>query len=237
MHEHVHVYPDTLSWIADFTYSYNDPLTTHYFYHPGFGDYPVVGISWKQAKAFCNWRTKIQNDYLSGQNKSPFFAYRLPTEAEWEYASRGENQNAIYPWGGYYTRDEKGYFRANFKPLRGNYIEDNGLTAMKVGSFMENNYCLYDMAGNVAEWTSNAYDESAYLFISDLNPNLEYNARIDDPAVMKRKVIRGGSWKDHTHMIKTSTRSYEYQDSAKSYIGFRCVRSTFVTIDSKKGLN
>ena len=237
MNEQVYVYPDTLSWIVDFTYSYNEPLTTHYFWHPGFGDYPVIGISWQQAKAFCHWRSNLQNDYLVDRNKSPLFDFRLPTEAEWEYASRGGNQNAMFPWGGYYTREEQGDFKANFKPMRGNYLADNGITVMKVGSFLENKYCLYDMAGNVAEWTSNAFDESAYIFINDLNPNLEYNAKPDDPPVMKRKVIRGGSWKDYANMIQTSTRSYEYQDSAKSYIGFRCVRSTFNPIDSKKGLN
>lgn len=237
MHDQVYVYPDTLAWIADFTYSYNEPLTTHYFWHPGFGDYPLVGVSWQQAKAFCHWRSKLQNDYLSDHNKSPLFDYRLPTEAEWEYAARGGNQNTMYPWGEYYTREKKGDFRANFKPLRGNYLADNGVTVMKVGSFLENKYCLYDMAGNVAEWTSNAYDESAYMFINDLNPNLEYNTKPDDPPVMKRKVVRGGSWKDYANMIQTSARSFEYQDSSKSYIGFRCVRSTFTGDIPKRGIN
>jgi formylglycine-generating enzyme required for sulfatase activity len=104
---------------------------------------------------------------------------------------------------------------------------------MKVGSYYMNEYCLFDMAGNVAEWTSNAYFESAYDYINDLNPNFEYNASKDDPRVMKRKVIRGGSWKDIANFIQVSTRSYEYQDTAKSYIGFRCVRSTFKSINYK----
>lgn len=237
MHEQVYVYPDTLTWIADFTYSYNDPLTTHYFWHPGFGDYPIVGVSWQQAKAFCHWRSKLQSDYLADHNKSPLFDYRLPTEAEWEYAARGGTQNSMYPWGGYYTREMKGEYRANFKPLRGNYLADDGTTVMKVGCFLENKYCLYDMAGNVAEWTSNAFDESAYMVINDLNPNLEYNALPDDPPVMKRKVVRGGSWKDYANMIQTSTRSFEYQDSSKSYIGFRCVRTTFIDDTPKRGIN
>ncbi|MDP4206389.1 MAG: SUMF1/EgtB/PvdO family nonheme iron enzyme, partial [Bacteroidota bacterium] len=68
---------------------------------------------------------------------------------------------------------------------------------------------------------------SAYTYIHDFNPNYEYNALAGDPPAMERKVIRGGSWKDISYFLKVGTRSYEYQDSAKSYIGFRCVRSSF----------
>ena len=78
------------------------------------------------------------------------------------------------------------------------------------------------MSGNVAEWTSNAFDESAFSFSHDLNKDYHYDAKEDDHQVLKRKVIRGGSWKDISYFIQTSTRSYEYQDTAKSYIGFRC---------------
>ena len=131
----------------------------------------------------------------------------------------------MYPWGGYYTRNKEGCFLANFKPLRGNYIDDGGSTTLPVGTYQPNEYGLYDMAGNVAEWTSNAYDESAYVFSHDLNPDYKYNARPDDPPVLKRKVIRGGSWKDIGYYLQCGVRSYEYQDTAKSYIGFRCVRS------------
>jgi len=155
--------------------------------------------------------------------------YRLPSEVEWEYAARGGNQMTLYPWGSYYTRDQEGNFLANFKPMRGNYVSDSrtNVTTMKVANFLPNSYGLYDMAGNVAEWTSNAFDESGYEIMSDFSPDFQYNARPDDPPAMKRKVIRGGSWKDIAYYVQVSTRSFEYQDSAKSYIGFRCVRSTF----------
>ncbi|MCL1822115.1 MAG: SUMF1/EgtB/PvdO family nonheme iron enzyme, partial [Prolixibacteraceae bacterium] len=104
----VHVYPDTLCWIRDFTYSYNEPWATRYFWHPGFSDYPVVGVTWKQARAFCSWRTKIQSDYLTAKSKPELMEYRLPTEVEWEYAARGQRKFSMYPWGGYYTRDKQG---------------------------------------------------------------------------------------------------------------------------------
>jgi len=225
--EQVNIYPDTLCWIRDFTYSYNEPWATRYFWHPGFDEYPVVGVTWQQAKAFCHWRTRLHNEFLLERREQPLQDYRLPTEVEWEYAARGDKQVSMYPWGSYYTRDEKGKFLANFKPLRGNYIEDGGMASMKVGSYDPNKFGLYDMSGNVAEWTITAYDESAYMYMHDFNPNFEYNARPDDPPTMKRKVIRGGSWKDIASFVQTSTRSYEYQDSVKSYIGFRCVRSSF----------
>ncbi len=98
---------------------------------------------------------------------------------------------------------------------------------MKVGSYDPNDFGLYDMSGNIAEWTNSAYDESAYQYINDFNPNFEYSAKPDDPPAMKRKVIRGGSWKDIAAFLQVSTRSFEYQDTTKSYIGFRCVRSSF----------
>jgi len=144
-------------------------------------------------------------------------------------ASQLKLNGNIYPWGSYYVRNVKGCYVANLKPNRGNYVADSPTTttAMKVGQFEPNDYGLYDMAGNVAEWTSTAFYEAAYDAIHDFNPEIQYDATIDDPPVMKRKVIRGGSWKDIKYFLRNSTRSYEYQDTAKSYIGFRCVRSSF----------
>jgi len=225
MKEELNIYPDTLCWIQDFTYSYNDPWTKSYFYHPGYDEYPVVGVSWKQASAFSIWRTRFHNIALKKQGESPVLDYRLPTETEWEYASRGGLALGMYPWGGPYARNDQGCFLANYKPLRGNYVDDGGLVTLPVGSYEPNEFGLYDMAGNVAEWTSGAYDESAYSFTHDMNPNYEYNALPDDPPALKRKAIRGGSWKDIGFYMQCATRTYEYQDTAKAYIGFRCVRT------------
>ncbi len=227
MKDMVAVYPDTLCWVRDYTYAYNDPRTSYYFYHPGFQDYPVVGVSWKQASAFCNWRTRLKNKYLNDAGEADVHDYRLPTEVEWEYAARGGITNSMYPWGGPYMRQHNGEFMGNFKPLRGNYVQDGGMATVEVRSYKPNDFGLYDMGGNVAEWTSNAYDESTYEVLHDMNPHYEYNARADDPPVMKRKVIRGGSWKDIGSYQQVGTRSFEYQDSAKCFVGFRCVRTTF----------
>jgi sulfatase modifying factor 1 len=224
-HSIINVYPDTLCWIRDFTYSFNDPQASLYFWHPSFDDYPVVGVSWVQATAFSIWRTDYMNSALRKNDIADVQSYRLPLETEWEYAARGGLDLSMYPWGGPYTRNYKGCFLANFKPLRGNYIDDGNVYAGKAGSYEPNEFGLYDMSGNVAEWTCCAYHPSAYIFQHDLQPNYEYNATPQDPPVMKRKVIRGGSWKDIAYFLQTSSRDYEYQDSTKSFIGFRNVRS------------
>jgi len=221
------VYPDTLVWIADFTFSFNEPITNMYFSSPSYYHYPVVGVNWKQAKAFCIWRTNYLNHALFKSGQPIVQNYRLPIEAEWEYAARGGLDHSMYPWGGVYLRNMSGCFIANFKPLRGNYTDDGAMYPTRVAHYggNPNEYGLYDMAGNVAEWTITAYDPSAYVFSHDMNPYYNYNAKPDDPPVMKRKVVRGGSWKDIARYLQVSTRDFEYQDSAKSFIGFRCVRS------------
>lgn len=221
----INVYPDTLCWIHDFTYSYNDPMHDKYFWHPAFDDYPVVGINWKQARAFCNWRTKYRNDYL---RKSGYFTeqeFRLPTEAEWEYASRGGKELTTYPWGGPYALNSSGCYLGNFKPLRGNLVADGGFYPVKATAYAPNEYDLYNMAGNVAEWTNTAFDAASFYYVSDISPNFEYNASTDDDPTLTRKVIRGGSWKDVAYYMQVSTRDYEYADTAKSYVGFRTVQS------------
>ena len=218
----IKIYPDTLTWTHDYSYSFNDPYTKNYFFHEAFDDYPVVGVNWKQATAFAHWRTKVMNSFLRKTKQPVLPEFRLPTESEWEYAARGGLDASPYPWGWPYTRNIKGCFLANFKPLRGNYTADGGQKCIKTASYNPNGYGLYDMAGNVAEWTSNAYDEAAYAFSHDMNMDYHYNAKETDHAVLKRKGIRGGSWKDIAHYIQTGTRSFEYQDTAKCYIGFRC---------------
>jgi gliding motility-associated lipoprotein GldK len=219
----LNIYPDTLVWAHDYAYSYNDPWTRNYFHHPSFDEYPVVGVNWKQAIAFSKWRTMILDEYLLERNEPLHDEFRLPTETEWEYAARGGLDLSPYPWGGPYTTNDKGCFLANFKPRRGNYTADGGVRTVKVGSYNPNNFGLYDMAGNVSEWTDNAYDESSFSFAHDMNMDFKYDADENDPDILKRKVIRGGSWKDISHYIQTGTRDYEYQDTAKSYVGFRNV--------------
>jgi formylglycine-generating enzyme required for sulfatase activity len=81
------------------------------------------------------------------------------------------------------------------------------------------------MAGNVAEWTASSYSSTANVRVHDMNPDYTYIARKDDPDVLKRKVVKGGSWKDVSYYLQCGVRTYEYQQECRSYIGFRCVRS------------
>ncbi|NHM00787.1 T9SS ring complex lipoprotein PorK/GldK [Flavobacterium difficile] len=212
------IYPDTTAWIKDFAYSYNEPMHNDYFWHQAYGEYPVVGVSWKQAKAFCAWRTMYKNSYVKKQKgRDQVNSFRLPTEAEWEYAARGGIESGTYPWGGPYAKNDRGCFLANFKPNRGDYAADGALYTVEAKSYEPNDFNLYNMAGNVSEWTETAYDAGAYEFVSSMNPN------VADPK-NQRKVVRGGSWKDVAFFLQVSTRDFEYADSARSYIGFRTVQ-------------
>ena len=221
--ERIHVYPDTMCWVRDFTYAFHEPMTQNYFWHTAYDNYPVVGVTWSQAKAFSVWRTQLYHSWLLSNGDLFVNDFRLPTETEWERGARGDLDLSQYPWGGPYIRNANGCFLANFKPMRGRYFEDGGFHTVKVYSYNANAYGLYCMAGNVAEWCSSAFDESSYEFTHDLNSDVTYDAKDGDHPVKKRKVIRGGSWKDIAYYLMNSTRTYEYQDSAKSYIGFRNV--------------
>jgi gliding motility-associated lipoprotein GldK len=215
--DEVAIYPDTTAWIRDFSYSYNEPMHNDYFWHDAYGDYPVVGVSWKQAKAFCQWRTLYNNAYRKKKGNHFVNSYRLPSEAEWEYAARGGLQGATYPWGGPYAKNDRGCFMANFKPLRGDYAADQALYTVEADSYEPNDFNLYNMAGNVSEWVQGSYDAASYEYMASFNPS------VNNPD-NERKVVRGGSWKDVAYFLQVSSRDYEYADSARSYIGFRTVQ-------------
>ncbi|MFY0715012.1 gliding motility lipoprotein GldK [Seonamhaeicola sp. NFXS20] len=226
--EEIEIYPDTTVWIRDFAYSYNEPMHNDYFWHDAYSEYPVVGVTWKQAKAFCEWRTIKKNSYQKSKGAALVNRFRLPSEAEWEYAARGGLQAATYPWGGPYTKSDRGCFMANFKPVRGDYAADQALYTVEAKSYEPNDYNLYNMAGNVSEWVNASYDPGSYEYTSTINPNVN-----DEDNT--RKVIRGGSWKDVAYFLQVSSRDYEYADSARSYIGFRTVQDYMGTKVTSNG--
>lgn len=221
------MYPDTTRWRYDYAHHMGDPLMEYYYMHPAFDDFPVVGVDWQSARFFCQWRTFHLNYYKQVEKEEPYPAprFRLPTEAEWEYASRGGRDMAKYPWGSPYLRNTLGCMLANFKPGRGNYYDDGFAYTGPVAQYFPNDYGIYDMAGNVAEWVQDAYYESAVPVVWDMNP-------VYDPPITQngtadrnpnnRRVIRGGSWKDIAYYCETGTRAYQHWDSASSSIGFRC---------------
>lgn len=198
----VNIYPDVLSWVDDFPNAKNDQYAKFYFTKQAFDNYPVVGVTWEQAEAFCAWRTQRYLERYG--NKDGFEPYRLPTEAEWEFAAKNGNQGDINSMDG----------TSSMNPYDNNRIA-------AVAKFMPNRFGLYDMAGNVSEWTSTTYMETA---TSD--PYAGQRATYNDSDLLKRKVFRGGSWKDNVSSYNgPMVRDFEKQYRGRSYIGFRCVRS------------
>lgn len=219
----VNAYPDTTVWMKMFSYSYNEPITHQYFWHQSFNNYPVVGVNWYQANAFCHWRTKIWRNYRDARKMYLEGEFRLPTEEQWEWAARGGRTQSPYPWGGPYIVNKKGCYLANFKPGRGNYSADGGLYTVRADAYWPNDYGLYNMSGNVAEWTLSPYQAGSYNAVSDMSPAVNNNIKETDPTWWKRKSVRGGSWRDVASMLQVSARDYEFPDTAQAYIGFRCI--------------
>lgn len=229
----VGVMPAEDIWSKDFPNAQMTTLDANYFYHPSFDEYPVVGVTWRQARAFTDWRGKdmaagiLSRSYLRGYRLS----LSLPTEAQWQYAASGklDPQDTV---AGYRMtfKEKKGKqqkLAVNFKQGEGKYSSDGATFTLPVKSYMPNAFGLYNMAGNVSEWTLDTYSPSAAVFVNDLNPVLLYDADPKDSDVLKRKVIRGGSWKDNGEQLNIDTRNYCEEDEAHSYIGFRCVMSAF----------
>jgi gliding motility-associated lipoprotein GldJ len=258
--------PDTLVWESKL--AYNDPYTEHYLRYPGFRYFPVVGVNWLQANDYAEWRTAVVNKKLaedagvevpeSGNGRIPLESgvvlpnYRLPSEAEWEYAAQAlignqwldENQthNRIYPWDGHALRNPygkaMGMFLANFKRGRGDYagiagkLNDGAMITDYIYNYPPNDFGLYNMAGNVNEWVYDVYRPTSFQVMDDLNP-LRRDGYLDDEdgydtrgfqSVINdhTRVYKGGSWKDVAYWMSPGTRRYIAEDSSTATIGFRC---------------
>jgi formylglycine-generating enzyme required for sulfatase activity len=230
----IKVMPDNNVWQEDFPNSQSDFLVNNYFQLKGFDNYPVVGVTWKQARAYTGWRNIISASTLDRSLVELGLSFSLPTEAQWEYAASGGEQNMENATGNVQSKDQNvvpSYIQkktkkilpiANFKQGEGDYTRDGAIQTVPVKSYAPNVFGLYNMAGNVAEWALDAYSPSAFEFVEDRDPVLLLDATDEDADVMKRKVVRGGSWKDNATDLNTATRNYEVQNVAHSYIGFRC---------------
>jgi len=179
-------------------------------------NHPVVHISWEDANNYCQWTGK-----------------GLPTEAEWEYAARGGLEGKRYSWGDEFQ--PQGKHMAN--TFQGDFpyhpkSEDGYPGTSPVGAFPANGYGLYDMAGNVWQWTKDWYREDT--FVEDSKKELCHNPEgplqsfdPQEPRVPKR-VIKGGSFLCHSSYCESyrpSARRGMSPDTSSSHVGFRCVKS------------
>ena len=128
---------------------YNEPLAKNYFKHPSYDEYPVVNVTYEAAQRYCEWLEDKYNALLEGIQVK----VRLPQKSEWIYAAKGGREIAPFPWGGFYVKNAKGCYLANFNPEEG-YAEDGGFYTVKADAYFPNDYGLYNMSGNVAEMTS-----------------------------------------------------------------------------------
>ncbi len=197
------VYPDTTIWVTEFRYAYNDPFTRVYFSHPAYHNYPVIGVSWQQANAYCHWKTeRLKENWAKNKIKNipKKIKYRLPTEIEWEYSAYGYNLQSlkenidnkrIYPWVGFSLLDKNGKYLANFGNIKDQnmigikyYGEDGGDYTTQVKLYPSNPNKIYDMAGNVAEWTSDIPERRSLI----INSYFIYRGRVfkDEKAMIEQ---------------------------------------------------
>ena len=140
-------------------------------------DQPVVGVSWNDATNYCEWLKR-----RTGRN------FRLPTEAEWERAARGQREGCLYPWGD---------GPPSARPFAGYDPKTGG--PERVGVNTPNDFGLYDMSEGVHEWCSDYYDPGYYRYSPEKNPQ--------GPAAGERRASRGGSWRHRIKFSRCAARS------------------------------
>jgi formylglycine-generating enzyme required for sulfatase activity len=246
--------PDSILWTTEFPYSYNT-MVYNYFSHPTFSQYPVSCITWEQAMRYCGWKTNQINVLLA--NTDYEIDIRLPSEEEWELAALAimppkptQNERMtdrqIFPWNGHFMQQvgkDKLQFMCNGGNIEAlhNYIlsyypADGYMYTAPVEAFSPNGFGLYQMAGNVGEWTANFYrvdsvqlaemkqeilklglDDAEDYFRNRFVSEFPYK-KYDDYTIVK-----GGSWFDGPFYQQCGVKKIQHPTKASSTIGFRPV--------------
>jgi formylglycine-generating enzyme required for sulfatase activity len=168
--------------------------------------YPVVQVSWQDAMEYCTWLSAVKKE-----------TYRLPTEAEWEYAAQGGLKGQSFPWG-----DKIDVSKANYAPDDSRVKQPEPLSKFirHVGSYKPNGYGLYDMAGNVWEWCYDWYTENYYASSPEENPM----GPVQPTNNAGLKVRRGGSWATSADFCRINQRHSVPIDFKSPSLGFRIVK-------------
>ncbi len=207
VYQSVSIYPDTLVWIRDFAYSYNEPLVKKYFAHHEYDNYPVVGVNLEQARAFCQWKTTELNRKLKQKGSDYEVIVRLPTNAEWESAAtNGESNDKNDFYNTSYKSNFGAVYDKNGFPVK-DYDDDGYYYTNPVQHYGSGPHGLYNMKGNIAEWTS---DKAGDLMNND-NNNEDFI------------IVKGGGWDSNPFYLQTGTCQFFPATAAHSFIGFRYV--------------
>lgn len=225
--------PDTTSWIKAFPYSYNEPMVNMYFWHPGYANYPVVGITWNQAKEYCDWKSEQINKKLKEEGVTDFIVVlRMPTENEWMYVANPDykTHNELLKSKSYKSNlvsyngliDKDGY-QANFGPITDtldymfkSFIDDGAFHTANVKSYKPNVFGLYNIRGNVEEWVADNTDNKT------ITPGYEsYLVTNINDTNTDMRICKGGSWVDGPYYLSMRAEKNYPANVATPFTGFR----------------
>lgn len=209
--------PDTAAWTHDFPNTYNRPMAEHYFFHPAFDNYPVLGVTWDQANAYCAWLSAHNNANRAEKGLPAQPDFRLPTEDEWEYAALGQipGRHVKVDWLQPQHTPKGLAYTASIRTAPTDYFLDNYMYTAPAGSFPANPLGLYDMAGNAAEWTLDTFQPRRDLGTPEPESGYADNVR----------VVKGGSWADYWQSTLPGSRCAHDGSKASARVGFRIAMS------------
>ena len=176
-------------------------------------NYPINGVTWNEAIAYCNWLSKKEKLQPAYTKKGPNFVcnfkangYRLPTEAEWEFAAKGGASSKSFKYSGSNNLDDVAWHKNKSKG-----------TPHTIGTKLPNELGLYDMSGNVWEWCWDWYNKDFYKQEKGENPR--------GPEMGDRRSVRGGSWDSQPNYVRPANRISTEPNKTHEFYGFRVART------------